>query len=341
MGFFYFMLRDLKQFYVSLTNWIVSFCPPNDFDDVLVVRLDQLGDFVLWLDSAKEYRKLYHNKRITLLVNANWYDLAKALPYWDEVIALDTIKFRINPFYRIKMLCYIRRFGFEIAICPRHSVKLTLEPPIIATCGANQKIVCEGSFPIEKQNYFTRSIPMYPQRHELSRNAEFLRVLGRKNFKSTVPNLTISIPQISRDKITKNIVICPGSFRKRKEWPLRKFISIMHNLYGYTIIVCNDKPIKNLPMHVHNLTGKTELMDFIDCIKNAKLVIANDSAPIHLAAALDVPSVCIGAENKGRFLPYEVEKTREGMVLPRLVYKPNVKDISVEEVWSVVKGMIQ
>lgn len=329
------MLRALKQSYVSLTNWIVSFYPPNDFDDVLVLRLDQLGDFILWLDSAKEYRKLYYNKRITLLVNANWYDLAKSLSYWDEVIPLDTIKFRINPFYRLQMLTYIRKKGFEIAVCPRHSVKLTLEPPIVATCGANQKIVCEGSFPIEKQNYFTRSIPMRPHVHELIRNADFLRGLGRDNFKSTAPELSV-LKGIDGE----HILICPKSFRGHKEWPLARFIRIMHYLYGYKIIVCNDKPINNLPRHVIDMTGKTRLMEFIDLINNASLVIANDSAPIHLAVAMNVPSICIGAEILGRFHPYLCEKEREGMLLPKLIYRSNIKDITTGEVWNVVKGMI-
>ena len=331
------MIRKLKQLYVSFFNWLVSFVPPADFNDVLILRLDQLGDFVLWLDSAKEYRKLYHGRRLTLLVNANWYDLAKSLPYWDEVIPLDTMRFRLNPWYRLNFLWFIRKQGFEICICPRHSVKFTLEPPIVAISGAQQKIVCEGSFPIEKQNYFTRSIPMRPYVHELSRNADFLRGLGRSHFKSTVPTLPLMRKISLRND---GIIICPCSFRKRKEWSLKKFIKIMHNLYGHTIFVLNDTPIKNLPNHVHDLTGKTEIMDFIEIICNAKLVIANDSAAIHIAAALDVPSVCIGAQQLGRFLPYEVEKPRDGMILPTLIYKPNIKDITVQEVWDVLKGMI-
>ena len=328
------MIREIKQLYVSFTNWLMNFVVPTDLDDVLIVRLDQLGDFVLWLDSAKEYRKLYHGKRLTLLVNANWYDFAKSLPYWDDVITLDTMKFRLNIFYRIQMMVYIRKKGFEIAISPRHSVKLTLEPPIIATCGATQKIICEGSFPIEHRNYFTRSIPMRPNIHELSRNADFLRGLGRKDFKSTAPKLQM------RSLGKPHIIICPGSFRKRKEWPLSRFITLMHRLYNHNIIVCNDTPIKNLPSHVADLTGQTSLMRFLNIISNSYLVIANDSAPIHLAVAYDVRSVCIGAERIGRFVPYTVEKEREGMVLPKLIYKPNIKDITVDEVWEIVKGMI-
>ncbi len=330
------MLRDIKQFYVSLTNWIVSFIPAETLDDVLILRLDQLGDFVLWLDSAKEYRKLYYGKRLTLLVNANWYDLAKSLPYWDVVVPLDTMRFRLNPIYRIKFLIWVRKQGFEVVICPRHSVKFTLEPPIVAISGARQKIVCEGSFPIEKKNYFTRSIPMYPERHELSRNAQFLRGLGRPNFKSTVPYLNM---QAKTE--TPYIIIFPTSFRKRKEWPLKRFISIMHSLfYSHQIIVCGDRKLTGLPVHVHNLTGKTNILQLLELISASRLVIANDSAPIHLAAALDRPSICIGAEHLGRFLPYEVEKSRDGMVFPRLVYSNNLKDITTEEVLKVVKEML-
>ncbi len=330
-------MRAIKQFYMSLTNWLVSFVHTKESNDVLILRLDELGDFILWLDSAKEYRKLYHGKRLTLLVNEKWYDLAKTLPYWDDVVALNTIKFRINPFYRLAWLKFIRQWGFEIVICPRHSVKFTLEPAIVAISGAQQKIVCEGSFPIEKQNYFTRSIPMRPKVHELSRNADFLRGLGRNNFKSTVPCLPFTTSK-------SFIVICPTSFRKRKEWPYSNFLELTYRIFRYKeekIIFCSDRKISNEGMlYGHNYSGQTNVMELIGFISQAKLVISNDSAPIHIAAALDVPSVCIGAENLGRFIPYEIEKPREGMVLPKLVYRNDVKRITVNEVWDVVKEMV-
>ena len=333
------MIREIKQLYLSFTNWLMNFVIPTDLDDVLIVRLDQLGVFVLWLDSAKEYRKVWHGKRLTLLVNANWYDFAKSLPYWDDVIPLDTMKFRLNIFYRLQMMAYIRRKGFEIAISPRHSVKFTLEPPIIATCGATQKIVCEGSFPIEHRHYFTQSIPMMSNIHELSRNAEFLRRLGRPHFKSTVPQINWN-----RNKdVHKYILVCPTSFRKHKEWPKERFEELVAKIKHFRndVYICGDKRIYFDTVHKYsNLTGRTEIKVFIDMIANASLVIANDSAPIHLAAALDVPSVCIMGGELGRFFPYEIEKTREGMVLPKLIYKPNIKDITVDEVYEILKGMI-
>ena len=58
---------------------------------VLLIRQDAIGDFVLWLDTAKEYRKLYppENYKILLVGNALWCDLAKELPFWDEVLQVN------------------------------------------------------------------------------------------------------------------------------------------------------------------------------------------------------------------------------------------------------------
>ena len=47
---------------------------------VLLIRVDAIGDFVLWLDTAKEYRKLYPSEeyRIVLVGNKLWGELAES-----------------------------------------------------------------------------------------------------------------------------------------------------------------------------------------------------------------------------------------------------------------------
>jgi ADP-heptose:LPS heptosyltransferase len=61
-----------------------------------------------------------------------------------------------------------------------------------------------------------------------------------------------------------------------------------------------------------NLAGKTSLLDLIDVIRGAALVISNDSSPVHIAAAAGTPAVCIlGGGHFGRFLPYQIESPTE------------------------------
>ena len=54
-----------------------------------------------------------------------------------------------------------------------------------------------------------------------------------------------------------------------------------------------------------DITGKTSLLEFIELIRLSKLVIANDSASVHIANAVETKSICISdGNNFGRFVPY-------------------------------------
>jgi hypothetical protein len=49
-------------------KWFIDYWPSSGsgLNTVVLVRLDLMGDFVLWLDSAKAYRDLYPDKKIVL-----------------------------------------------------------------------------------------------------------------------------------------------------------------------------------------------------------------------------------------------------------------------------------
>ena len=68
----------------------------NKFELVLLVRQDAIGDFIMWLDTAKEYRRLYppNKYKILLVGNDSWCDLAQELPYWDKVLPVNAKEFK-------------------------------------------------------------------------------------------------------------------------------------------------------------------------------------------------------------------------------------------------------
>ena len=67
-------------FYIFDSLALFNPTPPqnNKFDLVLIVRQDAIGDFILWLNTAKEYRQLYppNKYKIILIGNASWSGLA-------------------------------------------------------------------------------------------------------------------------------------------------------------------------------------------------------------------------------------------------------------------------
>ncbi len=72
----------------------------NRLKMVLLIRQDAIGDFILWLDTAKEYRKYFppENYKIILVGNELWFDLAKELPFWDEVLPVNVKTFKTLSF---------------------------------------------------------------------------------------------------------------------------------------------------------------------------------------------------------------------------------------------------
>jgi ADP-heptose:LPS heptosyltransferase len=63
--------------------------------------------------------------------------------------------------------------------------------------------------------------------------------------------------------------------------------------------------IHNSNISFTDLTGKLNLIELIQIIAQAKLVITNDSGPFHIAVALGKKVICISnGNNYGRFSPY-------------------------------------
>jgi ADP-heptose:LPS heptosyltransferase len=322
----------LKAVVDTLTEkyWLLDYLPTfaKRKEGVLLVRLDLIGDFVLWLDSAQAYRQLYPNKKITLAVNSACGELAKALPHWDEVISVNVHRLRTDFVYRLRTLIELRWHNFAIAIQPTFSrefvgdlaIRSTNAPKRIGYCGDTNNILVAQKVKTDtwysKLNINDPSCTM-----ELSINAHFVRELGCIDFLCNVPVIP-KITGIETDfRPTKPyVVIAPGASWRPKMWPIDHFAHLIEKLnsqFDIHFVLCggtdDDVLCKTLLQKVNlnnvtNLANKTNLLELVEIIRTAALVITNDSSPAHIAAATATHSVCIlGGGHFGRFLPYSTE----------------------------------
>ena len=97
----------------SFALWGIKVPKQKQLKLVLLIRQDAIGDFILWLDTAKEYRKYYppDKCKIVLVGNALWCDLAKELPFWDEVLPVSVKAFKTLSRYRWNILREVLCFG--------------------------------------------------------------------------------------------------------------------------------------------------------------------------------------------------------------------------------------
>jgi len=97
-----------------------------------------------------------------------------------------------------------------------------------------------------------------------------------------------------------------AAFGPAKRWLPEYFaetITAIYSEYGYIPVLfgaSNEKQIGELILNnlnpeipTLNLIGKTNLQELFSCIKHCSVFLTNDSGPMHIAAALGVPTVAI------------------------------------------------
>jgi lipopolysaccharide heptosyltransferase I len=106
-------------------------------------------------------------------------------------------------------------------------------------------------------------------------------------------------------------VLMPGANWETKQWPVEHFAGLVAPLrerFGLDSVVAGGPDVAGLAAQVPgavNLAGRTNLRQLVALLERAALVVANDSGPMHVAAALGRPLVTpYGPTNPVRTGPY-------------------------------------
>ncbi len=322
--------------------WLLDYLPTffKKRDGVLLVRLDLIGDFVLWLDSAQAYRRLYPDQKITLAVNSACAELAAALPHWDAVMGVNVHALRTNYLYRLRTLIRLRWSNFSIAIQPTYSREFAGDITTRSTA-AERRIGYTGdtnNISLEKKiitdAWYTQLITNNPPcKMELNINAHFVRELGCTDFLSRTPTIPRLAAGLNAQYLSSlYVVVAPGASWQPRMWPVQNFAQVIKQLvdrFNVQVVLCGGKSDQLVctelakllsPLQIIDLSGKTLLSELVEIIRGARLVLTNESAPTHLAAATGVPSVCVlGGGHFKRFLPYQSEQQSDAP-LPTVIY---------------------
>ena len=297
--------------------------------NLLLVRVDNIGDFILWLPSARRILENYPNCRSTVLIcNQTCVDFAEATRLFSQVIGVDLRRFIRDLAYRWRVIRQVTQLGAEIAIQPTYSRVFLTGDSLIRASRAEQRIGSQGDlsniYPMQKiisDRWYTWLIPASAkQLMELERNEEFLRGVGVRNVQAEIP-LIPKLVQLPPEKRVGNdyFVLFPGASSPTKKWPLEFFSAVADHLsdqFGWTLVVCGGPAERLLGDQVLekasvlngiNFAGRTTLPELTELLRGARVVISNDTSAVHIAAGVCTPSVCVlGGGHYGRFLPYPI-----------------------------------
>ena len=157
------------------------------------------------------------------------------------------------------------------------------------------------------------------------------------------------VPQHKRKQIA---VIHPGASVLFKRWPIMGFASIAKQLIGdgWKVFVIGDvaeiklgrELCKQVP-EAENRVGVLDLKETVKLLASASLFLGNDSAPFHLAVAVETPAVGIFGSGPLMYSHYPIKAVRVvRLSLPCIpcfenhcVYNMEcMTEMTVDEVWS-------
>jgi ADP-heptose:LPS heptosyltransferase len=296
--------------------------------EILIVRLEGIGDFTLFLDFARQLRRLYPpgRFRITLVGARLWTSLAKGQSCFDEVWELDQKRFLINLIERYRLLQRVSRAGFSTAVNATFSRDLLFSDPVIRASLAPARIGFAGD--LYKTVRLGRWVSGRWYTHlvtgvdsgmmELRKGALLLRSLGLSDSKAQMPDLE-SLTETSKGLPEYFYVLVPGAGSALRKWPADSFSRLADKLFaqtGWTGLICGSTEdidtaatiVSYSRARLINYAGKLNLPELASVLKRARLVVGNETGTVHMAAAVATPSVCIlGGGHFGRFMPYDFE----------------------------------
>lgn len=296
---------------------------------LLLIRLDGIGDYVLFRNYIQTIKKnkRFKNFSITLLGNISWKNLSEELDikYIDKFLWLDRKRFENNFFYRYKKLKELSSVGYQVILSPIYSRNFFIEDTLVNLIYAKEKIGSSGNYSNIKKwekkisdKYYSKLI--YAKKKiifEFCRNKEFFQNFFNYKLSITKPNIQLKNSKTKFNLPKKYAVFFIGGSQNYKKWSIKKFAKVgkfLKKNFECEPVLCGDpsdleqvnKFQKTYDGKVFNLVGKTSLIEFLKIIKNAFLILSNESSAPHFAAALNIRNVFVLYAGKylGRFYPY-------------------------------------
>ncbi|MBK7938795.1 MAG: glycosyltransferase family 9 protein [Lewinellaceae bacterium] len=269
----------------------------------LIIQTAFIGDVVLATPLVEKIRRFFPDAGIDFLVRKGNEKLLSGHPYIRKVLVWDKKRHKYSGLFA--MIRYIRREHYDWVInCQRFfaSGLLTTFSGARNTSGFDKNPLA-FCFTKKTPHFFgARQHPV----HEVDRNLALIAHLTDETFE--LPKLYFSAADTDRARRLaagrKYACIAPTSVWFTKQFPAHKWVELIGRLQkeGYCIFLLGGKedvqPCEAIRMAtsnpaVYNVAGQLSFLESAALMKEAAMNYANDSAPIHIASAVDAPMAAV------------------------------------------------
>jgi lipopolysaccharide heptosyltransferase II len=300
---------------------------------ILCVRLDSLGDVLLTTPAIRALKASADGRWIALLTSPAGAAAAALVPEVDEVIVYDApwmkaTTTRNSSLADHAMINRLRRRGFEAAVI----FTVYSQNPLPAA------LLCHlADIPLRaahcRENPYQLLTNWVPERepdrgirHEVRRQLDLVATLGAHTADT---RLSLRVPDDARERVHRLLqaigldqggrwaVVHPGASAPSRRYPPEAFAVVVRRLVselGCEVLLTGTQPEEELVAHIqqasgvraHVLAGCLNLGDLGALLEVAPLLIANNTGPVHVAAAVGAPVVVLYALTNPQHTPWGV-----------------------------------
>ncbi len=267
-----------------------------ELNNILIIRLSSLGNVLHALMINQTIRDHFPDAEIDFVVRDQFAPIVEMCNAVDNLILFER-KGGLFGFNRL--LKEIRKKRYDAVLDIQAQFRTGL---MVATARSPLKLGRKDAR--EGSGFFCNTIielPTNPNPHQVDTFLQFLPPLGKPaklgspvSFES--PDLNSIEPELVSNP---PIVLLPHSRGKEKEWPHFRQLTheILKQFSGQSVVWDSHIPIPSKELdseaNFFNTSGKTSIPEMISLLKSAKAVVANDTGPMHIAAALAKPTIAL------------------------------------------------
>lgn len=305
-------LKDLKNCIIQKA--VLEFCIMKRLK-ILIIRLSAIGDTIHTLPLAAALREQYPDAQIDWLVEDKAAQFVLNNPLLNNVFVVPKKEWKrrgislknIDDFNKI--ISKLQKQHYDIAIDVQQLFKSGI---FLKLSNAKRKIALSGGR--EFSGFFANEIVTAKHKlfdkdyHVVNRNLELAQYLGCESpqVKFVLPRPECAV-EISVDKLLRplkkmpTIVIAPATTWETKHWNNKYWTDLIKAFQNRANIVItatsadaeliDDILFDCERTNIHNLTGKTNLLELAEVFRRADVVIAPDSGSAQIAWACEKPYV--------------------------------------------------
>ncbi len=282
--------------------------PQTGLNKILIRGTNWVGDAVMTLPAVASVRAAYPRAHLAILAKPPIDDIYKMFSAADEIIPYEN-KYD-NPVGIFQLAWRLRLKKFDAAILLQNAVEaaiMTLAAGIPLRAGFNT----DGRGALLTHDI--RRTGDILKGHQIDYYLEMVKALGCADIDRAMHLETHISPATARDIIRQYVSgngepvigIAPGAtYGPAKRWMPERFAAVADRLSadldarvvlfgGKSDWETAEQVRKNARTDMINIAGKTTLQEAVYCISQCRLFISNDSGLMHVAGALNIPTVAI------------------------------------------------